>query len=292
MSEIFEISDGILMKYNGDEAFVTIPEGIKKIRAGAFKRSQTGSVVMPDSLEVIGDDAFKDCRQLKSVVFPRHLKEIGFQAFRGCTSLTDVSLPDGITLIGSYAFLECSCLEEITIPADIQDICEDPFRNSGLKRLSVMPGAKKVPNRLCYGCFELESVSLPAGVEVIGSGAFANCTKLSDISIPDSVTRIEESAFYMCEKITEAKLPGSLDHIGTLAFAGTNVREFEVPEGVRDIPRCAFGIAVRKLSLPDSITHIDIDAFTGCSYLEEVRFSKADEYMYCFLGTPFAAGKA
>ena len=46
--------------------------------------------------------------------------------------------------------------------------------------------------------------------------------------------------------------------------------------------------AMKKIDLPDSIVQIDLDAFTECRELEEINFSKAEEFMHCFLQTPFS----
>ena len=71
----FEIENGVLVRYRGEEEHVVIPDGVSKI----------------------ADEVFKDCMEIKSVVFPEGLEEIGESAFEGCSALKSVTLPDSVT---------------------------------------------------------------------------------------------------------------------------------------------------------------------------------------------------
>lgn len=59
----------------------------------SYKNEYSGSVVIPESVTNgdvtykvirIGDDAFKDCDSLTSIVIPDAVTSIGDEAFRGC----------------------------------------------------------------------------------------------------------------------------------------------------------------------------------------------------------------
>ena len=56
---------------------VTLPEGIIRIRDGAFKGSGLTEFFAPDSLLSIGDEALADCPDLKRVVLPETILQIG-----------------------------------------------------------------------------------------------------------------------------------------------------------------------------------------------------------------------
>ncbi|MFR5865653.1 MAG: leucine-rich repeat protein [Acutalibacteraceae bacterium] len=70
------IGDGILIKYNGDESLVTVPDGIKQI-ADAFGARPVTGLILPDSVTGIRDEACKDCVLLQSVTFGNGLERIG-----------------------------------------------------------------------------------------------------------------------------------------------------------------------------------------------------------------------
>ena len=84
-------------------------------------------VVVPDSIVVIGKEAFKDCKYIKTIKLPEGLREIGNSAFEGCMSLTSITIPNGVQSIGKYAFAECRNLTELVLPNSITDIDRDSF---------------------------------------------------------------------------------------------------------------------------------------------------------------------
>ena len=64
----FEIKDGILYSYKGDEETVEIPEGVTEIGEGAFRGSHLlKEVIISEGVKIIGESAFEYCSQLESV---------------------------------------------------------------------------------------------------------------------------------------------------------------------------------------------------------------------------------
>ena len=84
MSE-FEIKDGVLIKYSGDET----------------------DVIIPDSVTSIGNKAFIWCESLQNVTIPDSVTSIGDKAFGWCSSLQSITIPDSVTSIGNEAFTCC-----------------------------------------------------------------------------------------------------------------------------------------------------------------------------------------
>ena len=62
------------------------------------------NTVIPSSVKVIAEGAFRGCAKLRRIEIPEGITTIGASAFRGCTGLTSVKLPSTITTIGTYAF--------------------------------------------------------------------------------------------------------------------------------------------------------------------------------------------
>ncbi len=56
---------------------VTVPEGIVRLRDGAFKGSSLEKITLPDSLLSIGDEAFADCPNLRTVSLSKTTLDIG-----------------------------------------------------------------------------------------------------------------------------------------------------------------------------------------------------------------------
>ena len=99
---------------------VTIPAEIDgcpvtRIEEGAFwSWYALDTIYLPDTLEEIGDDAFKACENLVTVDMP-HVISIGDYAFRGCLSLEVIDIPSSVEYMGEFVFWECGAVREISI---------------------------------------------------------------------------------------------------------------------------------------------------------------------------------
>jgi hypothetical protein len=62
------------------------------------------SVILPDELTAIPNNAFWSCTSLTSVTIPAGLKTIGIQAFLNCNALTTIDLPETVEFIDNQAF--------------------------------------------------------------------------------------------------------------------------------------------------------------------------------------------
>ena len=93
----------------------TIPDSVTLIGEDAFQYcTRLTSVTIPDSVTSIGEDAFSNCYSLTSVTIGNSVTSIGNYAFRNCYySLTSVTIPNSVTSIGSYAFYGCTSLKEV-----------------------------------------------------------------------------------------------------------------------------------------------------------------------------------
>lgn len=113
----FEIRAGVLERYNGEDAVVTIPERVTVIGVGAFRDCfGLKEVRIPEGVVCIEVEAFCRCTSLNKVVLPDSLKTIKNQAFRECKSLEEISLPDNVTEIFNGAFWHCENLRAIRMP--------------------------------------------------------------------------------------------------------------------------------------------------------------------------------
>ncbi|MDE5719026.1 MAG: leucine-rich repeat domain-containing protein, partial [Lachnospiraceae bacterium] len=102
--EFLIVGDGILLAYRGKGGVVAIPESVKMIGPEAFKGlSSVDGVQIPDSVSVIGEGAFEDCVNLATIHGAEGVKQIRDRAFAGCPIRT-VTIPASVEQIGLRAF--------------------------------------------------------------------------------------------------------------------------------------------------------------------------------------------
>lgn len=76
--------------------------------------SHETSFTVPESVEIIGEMAFRGKKQLKDIVIASTVKEIDHDAFYDCDELDNVHIPANVKEIKGYAFAECDKLKKIT----------------------------------------------------------------------------------------------------------------------------------------------------------------------------------
>ena len=123
-------------------------------------------VTIPEGVKIIGYGAFKKCK-LKSVIFPDSLKQILAEAFYGCKNLQSVKFGNNIDMVGTWAFSECRSLSKIDIPAGIKTIGDYAFSNSGLENVELHEGLLYLGRQVFFGT-NIKSISIPASIEDMG----------------------------------------------------------------------------------------------------------------------------
>ncbi len=92
-----------------------------------------------------------------------------------------------------------------------------------------------------YNGNTVTSVTIPASVTTIRSGAFQGLPELTEVTIPDSVTYLEYYAFQGCPKLETVRLPRHLDYLGSFCFEDcTSLTNVTLPQSVRIMDRGVF----------------------------------------------------
>lgn len=91
---------------------------------------------LPSSIEVIGEFAFADCKNLKKVVI-KGADTVGYAAFKNCKKLSSLILPDGIRHIDDCAFENCVMLGKVEIPSSLESIGVNAFIGCDRLRFSI-----------------------------------------------------------------------------------------------------------------------------------------------------------
>ena len=114
---------------------------------------------IPDSVTVIGDEAFAWCPSLTSIVIPDSVTSIGDWAFTVCPSLTSIVIPDSVTSIEMGAFTFCSSLISIDIPDSVTSIGDMAFESCDSLTDVYYAGTEEQWNGISIGSFNEDLTS-------------------------------------------------------------------------------------------------------------------------------------
>lgn len=254
---------------------IELPEGLIEINSGAFENTSLVEVVLPDSVNVIGADAFKDCGKLEKFVMSKNLKQISRRAFQSCKSLKDVIFKEGLLDIKEEAFENCESLEQISFPTSLLHIEDKAFKCSALERLVLHKNTVIGKEAFC-DCKKLQSVIFPEDLKEISESSFKNCELLTEIVLPKELKTISAAAFNNCSRLKRVEFNDKLESIGATAFKLTAIEELFLPNSVKEISFNAFGANnnLKKVKLPDYLEEISNMCFYGNGELIEVKFPK------------------
>ena len=270
---------------NSELSKITFSEGLKEIRGAfysslsAFSGTSIKSVVLPKSLEKIGDGAFYDLKGLANISIPENVTSIGNEAFYN-TGLTSIDLPANLKTIGRFAFSGTK-LKKVVLPSRVETIGDHAFSIESLESVHIPRSLKSISSYssttsyiydsqwsnvawgegIFSGAKNLKTVTFEDGISEIISELFSG-TGINKIDLPSSVTKIGSAAFAHSD-LTTINLPPSLSEIQDFAFANTKLKEITIPDSVEKIGYGAFDSVetLDKVTLPANLKEISSKTF-------------------------------
>ena len=261
---------------------LTIEEGIKEIKCGAFEKCTgiKGNLVIPDGVTKIGRLAFNKCSGFDgTLTLPSSLKSIVDGAFQFCSGFTgDLVIPEGVETLGTHVFNNCSGFNgTLTLPSTLKNIGGSDFQLcSGLKGDLVIPeGVETIGTFAFNKCSGFNgTLTLPSTLKSIGKTSFQYCSGLTgDLVIPEGVEKVEDYTFYACSKlIGDLIIPDSVESVGNCGFYGCSGFNgiLKLSSNLKTIGEAAFyncSSLTGSLNLPDKIESVGQFAFNSCRSL-------------------------
>ena len=246
---------------------------------GAFRGcTELPSIVIPESVQTIGTLGFQACTNLEQVTLPSTLKVISPQLFQESKMSDDFVIPASVTTIGDNAFKLTTALGSITIPASVTSLGAAAFyAATGLEEVVFEDGIQlqQIQNETFRGS-SIQHCMLPVSVKTIGNSAFYECKQLESVTLPKGLNSIGNNAFRYCEKLNDVTLPGSLSAVLDWAFANcTAMENLTIEEGVSNISRDVFQFSgMKNVVLPSTLDFIGVNLFYQCNQLEVLDLSK------------------
>ena len=134
----------------------------------------------------------------------------------------------------------------------------------------------------------LKTAYIPDGVLSIGKDAFRECKNMLSVNLPESIIFIDDYAFYGCNTIKYLRLPSKITVISECAFSGCGLKKIDIPEGVTHMGLDAFGNCdkLEEVKLPSTLKMIDRGVFWNCSSLKQISIPQnvANIGEFCFFG--------
>ena len=271
---IFKDSKLSNVSFGNNSMLTYIPED-------AFLGTSLGSINLPNNINKIDHNAFRDIKTLQTVIFGTSELQIMSNVFYN-TGLTEINIPSNVTYIGEYSFVGLQNLTNFNVDennVNYKDIDGVLFTKDGKKLISFpasRTGSYEINNQvetIGFGAFEnssLTSITFAENINLltIGYRAFFNAKNLTEINIPASVVSIDYYAFAYCESLQKVNfaVDNRLTGIYEGAFYGCKV--------------------LKDILLPDSIIEISDYSFTGCKKLESLPVSSMSNlkgiYSYAF----------
>ncbi|MBR4880170.1 MAG: leucine-rich repeat domain-containing protein [Clostridia bacterium] len=212
---------------------IVIPQGVNKVGKDAFLRCNKIKTAGPAGggydyefpwTEEIPDNAFAGLRKLTKVILPATIKKVGNNAFKDCKELTDLTMPS-YAKISKTAFKGCEKLGEIKEHQQAETISADAEKPVTLNNndFSIVNGCLTL-----YKGHDAE-VIIPDGVKIIGRRAFYFNKEITSVVIPASVEEIAQEAFEYCHNLNKVIFNGQVKKAGTHAFGWISDRpELEI----------------------------------------------------------------
>lgn len=246
------------VKTIGDFAFthtsfngtLTLGSGITSIGESAFGEADsseiwgaaaefTGSLIIPNTVEHIGPNAFRKCNFNGTLVLSNSLTTIEDRTFWGNSFSGSLVIPDGVTTIGSVAFSSNNFDGTLDLPSALTEIGSSAFSyNNFSGTLEIPSGVKKIGSDAFYSC-DFERITIPAET-CFSKSTFSSCGSLGNVYFEDGITDISEEMFAYCRDLHDITIPGSVATIGSKAFYGSGLENVYFLGNAPSIDSAAF----------------------------------------------------
>mgnify|MGYP002733144164 CR=1 FL=1 len=199
------------------------------------------SLVLPDNLYQISNNAFYKCKNINSITFGSNILNIGSFAF-SYVNITSLKIPDTVVEIGSHAFSECKNLKSVVLGKSMTSVSEGMFE--ACTNLSDIEWGENVntieENAFSYTGFV--TMNLPDTIISVGNNAFSRMDNLEEFVFSDSVTEIGIFVLEHCEKLGKVVIGKSIKSIPEYAFNDCpEIKELFIPANVLEIDGNIFG---------------------------------------------------
>lgn len=186
-----DFPNGSNLETIGDEAFheckkleaFVIPSTVTNLGKTAFGATNLNYIEIPNSISVIQEECFINCKSLNTVVLHDGITRIESRSFYGCSILENIDnhFPDALEYIGSLAFYGVPGIKHLILKGNLGIINASTFAHcNNLEYVWLQEGITTVDKYAFGSCRNLKYIVLPSSLETVDAGAFGENTSLLD----------------------------------------------------------------------------------------------------------------
>ncbi|MBQ7226756.1 MAG: leucine-rich repeat protein [Clostridia bacterium] len=273
---------------------------LKYIGAGAFEGTAIKSIILPTTLEFVGEGVLKSCNKLSSVTLPflgqapnqpngtvaylfggaeyipqslsyidlvpnTTMVSLPSGAFEGCVGASTIKFPSTVTVIGENAFKDCQALAFVDL-SKVMTVGVSAFSGCNALTYADLSSVISIGNEAFRGCSALSSVVLGASLTNIGERAFKSSGLIS-LEIPDGVKTIGLGIIESCGKLVSLKTPYLGSSLSSVSNANIAYMYGEASGLSDSIPKALTSVEITKDLVSNRVPDF---AFYGCQGLTSV----------------------
>ena len=244
--KITAIGDGAFEE-QGQLEVVQFPDTLRSIGCKAFYHCGFQSIILPDSMETVGDEAFNVCIGLTQIKAGPNIRKWGYHVIDQ-TMYTDneANWKNDILMVGEQYAIEHRWEQEI---------------------INIPEGVTTIADNFIIFSSELHYVYMPESVKYIGEGAFACCPYLKSVEFAGNDLRLIGEEAFQSTQLEKVYLCGESLEIGARAFQNcTGLKYMQIDAGhvtlgqdfISDIPEGRMELLVLP-ELTQSVCDIMMD---------------------------------
>ena len=252
---VTSIGEGAFANLEGLKTII-IPSTVKRIETNAFRNNNTlETVIMEEKensngiiegVEYIGDQAFKNCSNLKTVKMANSVKETGVQVFYEDKNLQNINISTNLTVINKYMFASCISLTNIDIPEGVKTIDMYAFSNCpNIEKIEISSTLETIDGTSFYYCLKLKNIEIAKDnnnfefkdgfllgktkenkTEIIV--ILESAIKDNTLTIPNTVTSLKSGQLSSFSQITTVNIPSSVESISGDFFENNKITNINI----------------------------------------------------------------
>ncbi len=286
--EDFVIDGPFLREYKGDDDKVVVPEGVTRIKQGAFYGKSFSEIKLPSTLQFIEMWAFGYNENLKSITLPKSMEGMNEFVFDGCSALEEILVEpgcekfqsvdgvlfrDGCTVLMKYP--EGKSAKGYQLPDTVVKLWPGSFFRTDVDRITLPDSVETVHGYVFSECSELTEFRAGKNLKTLWGHVFSGSQKLKTVTLPASFEELENFTFDNCNALeridVDPENPGFCSVDGVLYKKDMHML-IRYPEGK----------SAKGFRLPASVRELACNAFTrcDCESMDLSRLTEIEQYTF------------